>query len=186
MDPPTASSAASGHLAHTHECLKHAFQRCSHICSCPQPRYPDTNTHCNTHQFIHGAVHRHADTLGYISSGRSAHTPPMRVHGWAHVLALFCGTLVWHTRTLASALAHALAHPRVHPNTPGTPGRALSGPGRQAGGAGTGSPRAPSGRLSACPSARGSAVVNDAFDGGRICCALSERAAIICFLEGRA
>lgn len=39
--------------------------------------------------------------------------------------------------------------------------------------------RAPCGLLSACPSARGSAVVDDAFDGGCICCARSERAPII-------
>lgn len=50
--------------------------------------------------------------------------------------------------------------------------------GRQAARA-QGAQRAPRGRLSACPSARGSAVVNDAFDGGRICCARSERAPII-------
>lgn len=42
-----------------------------------------------------------------------------------------------------------------------------------------GARRAPRGRLSAGPSARGSVVVNDAFDGGRICCARSERAPII-------
>lgn len=81
--------------------------------------------------------------------------------------------------------AHPLAHPHVHPNTPGTSEGAHSGAsGRQGGARAQGSRRAPRGQLSACPSARGSAVVNDAFDGGRICCARSERAPIICFPEG--
>lgn len=43
-----------------------------------------------------------------------------------------------------------------------------------------GAPRgAPRGWLSAWPSTRRSAVANDAFDGGRICCERSERAPII-------
>lgn len=66
-----------------------------------------------------------------------------------------------------SLRVHSLAYPRVPPNTPGRAG------------AHTRRPASPPRTLSACPSARGSAVVNAAFDGGRICCARSERAAII-------
>lgn len=61
---------------------------------------------------------------------------------------------------------HSLPYPRVPPNTPGRAG-AHTRPGE------------PPRTLSACPSARGSVVVNAAFDGGRICCVRSERAAII-------
>ena len=66
-----------------------------------------------------------------------------------------------------SLRVHSLAYPRVPPNTRGRAG------------AHTRRPASPPWTLSACPSARGSAVVNAAFDGGRICCARSERAAII-------
>lgn len=72
-------------------------------------------------------------------------------------------------RTLTASLARGLllADPRVPPNTLGRAG------------AHTRRPASPPRALSACPSARGSVVVNAAFDGGRICCARSERAAII-------
>lgn len=75
----------------------------------------------------------------------------------------------WHTRLPVQTRR---AHPGAHTRVP------LSG--RQAGRRhSTRRPSAPRRRLSACPSTRGSAVVNDAFDGGRICCARSERALII-------
>ena len=74
----------------------------------------------------------------------------------------------WHTAPL---IYTRRAHPGTHTWVPSA--------GRPAGGPRTGRPNAPRGRLSACPSMRGSAVVNDAFDGGRICCARSERAPII-------
>lgn len=95
-----------------------------------------------------------------------------------HPQALLSHTCLTFPHALHPCLfsAHPLAHPPVHPNRPGTPWAAyLGAPSRQA----VGRPSAPRGRLSACPSPLGSAVVNDAFDGGRICCALSERAPII-------
>lgn len=92
-----------------------------------------------------------------------------------HTNALACSVPThWHTRL---PIQTHQAHPGAHTQVP------LAG--RQAGRRhGTRRPSAPRRRLSACPSTRGSAVVNDAFDGGRICCARSERAPIICFPEG--
>ena len=75
----------------------------------------------------------------------------------------------WHTALL---ICTRRAHPGTHTRCPRQAGRPAGGPR-------TGRPNAPRGRLSACPSTRGSAVVNDAFDGGCICCARSERAPII-------
>lgn len=87
-----------------------------------------------------------------------------------HTNALACSVPThWHTRL---PIQTHQAHPGAHTQVP------LAG--RQAGRRhGTRRPSAPRRRLSACPSTRGSAVVNDAFDGGRICCARSERAPII-------
>lgn len=87
-----------------------------------------------------------------------------------HTNALACSVPThWHTRL---PIQTRQAHPGAHTQVP------LAG--RQAGRRhGTRRPSAPRRRLSACPSTRGSAVVNDAFDGGRICCARSERAPII-------
>ena len=78
------------------------------------------------------------------------------------------GPTHWHTALL---IYTRRTHPGTHTWVPSA--------GRPAGGPRTGRPNAPRRRLSACPSTRGPAVVNDAFDGGRICCARSERAPII-------
>lgn len=88
-----------------------------------------------------------------------------RVCSGVRTRALCRGTLAHSHPCLLRV--HSLAYPRVPQNTPGRAG------------AHTRRPASPPRTLSACPSARGSAVVNAAFDGGRICCARSERAAII-------
>lgn len=110
----------------------------------------------------------------------SGHLRPLRTHS-RHACAQGWYTCTfsqhtWVTHLCASptflSSVRSLAHPRAPPNTPGRAGRTLAG-------SGTGRPACPPRTLSACPSARGSAVVNAAFDGGRICCARSERAPII-------
>ena len=105
------------------------------------------------------------------------HTPPRPRASSSHT----CSTCPQVRQHPCSFGAHPLAHRpliytrRAHPGTHTW----VPSAGRPAGGPRTGRPNAPRGRLSACPSMRGSAVVNDAFDGGRICCARSERAPII-------
>lgn len=84
----------------------------------------------------------------------------------SHTRELCQGTLTLAHSHLCLLRVHSLPYPRVPPNTPGRAG-AHTRPGE------------PPRTLSACPSARGSVVVNAAFDGGRICCVRSERAAII-------
>lgn len=103
--------------------------------------------------------------LGGLSSGtRHQHSPC--VCAGSRTRELSRGTLYSHTHILAcsgSTRCHTHVFLQTHQ---AEPGRTLA-------------PASPPRTLSACPSARGSVVVNAAFDGGRICCVRSERAAII-------
>lgn len=137
------------------------------------------SSHVSAHAGAHAYPHAHAAPFlrqPHLDHPRTwlEHTPPLlhltlvrRARRYANTPARSVPTH-WHTALL---ICTRWAHPGTHTRVPSA--------GRQAGGPRTGRPNAPHGRLSACPSTRGSAVVNDAFDGGRICCARSERAPII-------
>lgn len=156
----------------------------------PQPRlhpagwHHRSSSHVSAHAGGHACPHAHAAPLPQGSLTWTTPTLALSTHP-----ALPHLTLVRRARRYANNPArsrpHPLAHRPAHLHTPDTPGDTHLGAfGEQAGRRPAHRAQIPHQTAICLPiNARTAMVVNDAFDGGRICCARSERGSDN--LEGR-